>query len=93
MSTSTQKNKRDQRARKVAAYRARRLQLVTQIAYVAQLPESETVKHQVATMQRELRIMAARHAMSIAAHLRPSPRRGEIASRTLENLNKLRRHA
>lgn len=86
-----QKRNNTDRARKVAAYRARRLQLITQMAYVAQLPESEAVRHQVAMMQNELRILAARHAMSMAAHLRPGTRRGELAIRALRNLEKLRR--
>lgn len=85
--------KRDNRdrMRKVAAYRARRLQLITQMAYVAQLPESEAVRHQVAMMQNELRILAARHAVSMTIHLRPGTRRGELAARALNNLEKLQR--
>ena len=79
------------RMRKVAAYRARRLQLITQMAYVAQLPESDDVRDQVASMQRELHMLAARHAVSMATHLRPGRRRGELATRALDNLEKLRR--
>lgn len=89
--STTNKTRREGRAKKVAAYRARRMQLITEIAYVAQMPETEALKHQVATMQRELHMLAARHAASMAAHLRPGTRRGELATRALDNLEKLRR--